>query len=499
MNNNDLAALAALGAMGYMYKNHLDSLSTGRGVDAAAGRLPDAGEDYVNRGGAERAERFAPFPEVGTGGAGGRGDAARDAGTAIARENRDLAGAQRADRIRPSLIRGAGYGYGYGLGGGGGGSQAAAGYTDVVPGSALGNQGNFRLSTPDVAPPPDAVPEDRGMGGAGLAAAGLGATGAGAATYYARVKQQARLADEARAKMKAEAQRGILKDRAQTEVDADRDARARAQNEADRAARAQAQAEAEANSRAIQAEIDAELKKYKQKAANVKNDKVPLRPAVMNKEAWAAGPTVTSASTTTATAPPRENAARMTAAQKAAAKQAADMEAFNSMLREQKVGPAVEEGKRIKARGVAGKVGLGLTALGLGSAANAATNMTAGERERLASDVVEGLITPLGLTPSMAGEGSDLYPSKPLSSAERKKMIEAMSPADRKKMEEALARQNPKLFDRIKRPSAANQRAGGGQIKAKKMASGGMTSTVSSASKRGDGIASKGKTRCKMY
>jgi hypothetical protein len=35
----------------------------------------------------------------------------------------------------------------------------------------------------------------------------------------------------------------------------------------------------------------------------------------------------------------------------------------------------------------------------------------------------------------------------------------------------------------------------GGSVKTKKMASGGMTS----ASKRGDGIASKGKTKCKMY
>jgi hypothetical protein len=35
--------------------------------------------------------------------------------------------------------------------------------------------------------------------------------------------------------------------------------------------------------------------------------------------------------------------------------------------------------------------------------------------------------------------------------------------------------------------------------KVKKMASGGMTSSVSSASRRGDGIATKGKTRCKMY
>jgi hypothetical protein len=42
---------------------------------------------------------------------------------------------------------------------------------------------------------------------------------------------------------------------------------------------------------------------------------------------------------------------------------------------------------------------------------------------------------------------------------------------------------------------AAALRAKGGAIKTKKMASGGMTS----ASKRADGIASKGKTKCKMY
>jgi len=39
----------------------------------------------------------------------------------------------------------------------------------------------------------------------------------------------------------------------------------------------------------------------------------------------------------------------------------------------------------------------------------------------------------------------------------------------------------------------------GGMVKPKKMASGGMTSMASSASKRADGIASRGKTRCKMY
>ena len=348
------------------------------------------------------------------------------------------------------------------------------------------------------------------MGAAGLGAAGLGAA------YWANKRLQERAIEEARARRVAETKRGILADRAQAGVDEDRAARAREQNEADRAARAQAEAEAEAKSRATQAEIDEELKRYKQKAANAKNDRVPLRSQVMNKDAWLEGPSTSKKITTlgnttvsepsvAATTAPRENAARMTAAQKAAAKQAADMEEFNRLLREQKVGPAtetakVEEGKRIKARGAAGKVGLGLTALGLGTAANAATKMTAGERERLASDVVEGLITPLGLTPSLAGEGSDLYPSKPLSYSEKKKLIEAMSPADRKKMEESLAYQNKDNFTfQDFKNFIISKKAGGGQIKAKKMASGGMTSKVSSASKRGDGIASKGKTRCKMY
>lgn len=39
----------------------------------------------------------------------------------------------------------------------------------------------------------------------------------------------------------------------------------------------------------------------------------------------------------------------------------------------------------------------------------------------------------------------------------------------------------------------------GGMVKAKKMASGGMTSKPASASKRADGIASRGRTKCKMY
>ena len=425
MNNNDLAALAALGAMGWMYKNHLDKQGAGQG----------AGQD-----------------------------------------------------------------------------MPAVGYEGVVPSSELGSQGNFRFGT-DAA----SAPEDRGVGAAGMGAAGLGAAGLGAA-YWANKRLQERAIEEARARRVAETKRGILADRAQAGVDEDRAARAREQNEADRAARAQAEAEAEAKSRATQAEIDEELKRYKQKAANAKNDRVPLRSQVMNKDAWLEGPSTSKKITTlgnttvsepsvAATTAPRENAARMTAAQKAAAKQAADMEEFNRLLREQKVGPAteaakVEEGKRIKARGVAGKVGLGLTALGLGTAANAATKMNEVERGDLINDLATGLILPIGMTSEHAG--APTLTDDRVSSAERKRRMDALmsTPEGKKKVEEALARQHPGILNTLKDFIVAkkpNEKAGGGQIKAKKMASGGMTSKVSSASKRGDGIASKGKTRCKMY
>lgn len=43
------------------------------------------------------------------------------------------------------------------------------------------------------------------------------------------------------------------------------------------------------------------------------------------------------------------------------------------------------------------------------------------------------------------------------------------------------------------------KKGGSAKAKPKKMASGGMTSKVSSASKRADGIATKGKTKCKIY
>jgi hypothetical protein len=585
MNNNDLAALAALGAMGALYKNYLDKQGAGQGTPAAGY------EDVV------------PSSELGSQGNFRFGNAATSAGG-----NANMAGAMRGNSgVGTGGIRARDVVYGGGKGGGGGGKGAAkvpftgsgSGYDRPFPSGAAeeipftgSGSGYDRPFPSGVAPE-----ESGGMGAAGVGAAGLGAAGAGAAAaYYAKVKREARLADE-RAKLIAETKRGILKDRTQTGVDEDRAAAARAQNEADRAARVQAQADAEAKSRATQAEIDAELRKNKV----VRND-INERAAVLNKDMWAAGPTVTSETSTkkrapvvdttptdmddfnrmlresrvgrTTSAPPStstsarasadtqtredkkaakarallessgtalpvpaatastENAARLDAQKKAALK-AADAQlaaVLNSkemadsawkqpgetdaQAAARKAKAAEVKNSAIEAHGKqvasirAGKIGaaisLGLMGLGLGNAANAATKMDTGEREQLARDVLEGLITPLGLTPGMAGEGSDLYPSKPLSYAEKQKRKEAflanMSPADKKKMEESLAYQNKDNFTfQDFKNFITSKKAGGGQIKAKKMASGGMTSTVSSASKRGDGIASKGKTRCKMY
>jgi hypothetical protein len=63
-----------------------------------------------------------------------------------------------------------------------------------------------------------------------------------------------------------------------------------------------------------------------------------------------------------------------------------------------------------------------------------------------------------------------------------------------------MARKSPYVYDEHQGGVHADAGYGskrGGLLKAKKMASGGMTS--SSASKRADGIATKGKTKCKMY
>jgi len=63
----------------------------------------------------------------------------------------------------------------------------------------------------------------------------------------------------------------------------------------------------------------------------------------------------------------------------------------------------------------------------------------------------------------------------------------------RKREEKQLQKQSRE--DKLR--ASGGRRAAGGAIK--KMASGGMTSKVSTASSRADGIASRGKTRCKMY
>jgi multidrug efflux pump subunit AcrA (membrane-fusion protein) len=310
-------------------------------------------------------------------------------------------------------------------------------------------------------------------------------------------------AEEARAKRVAETKRSILADRAQAQVDADR--KVAAQAAAEEKARLQAQE---------RAAMDEEIRRELRKGQNKLGPGTPDRSAVLNKDAWREGPStdkkITTLGKTTVNETQAQTKARNAGTGTGTGRggqggaSSAEMDEFNKMLRESKVGPkgtTTKEAGKIKASGAAGKVGLALTALGLGSAANAATDMTAGERERLVNDVASDLVMPLSAFMSRPGEGSDFgYSDKPLSRADRQKIIDAMSPADRKKMQEALARQgqDPFTFKNFK-DYIVTKKAGGGQIKTKKMASGGMTSKASSASKRGDGIASKGKTNCKMY
>jgi hypothetical protein len=71
-----------------------------------------------------------------------------------------------------------------------------------------------------------------------------------------------------------------------------------------------------------------------------------------------------------------------------------------------------------------------------------------------------------------------------------KNLSRAAAVVDARKREEKQLRAD-------KMRSSGGRRAAGGAIK--KMASGGMTSKVSTASSRADGIASRGKTKCKMY
>jgi hypothetical protein len=72
------------------------------------------------------------------------------------------------------------------------------------------------------------------------------------------------------------------------------------------------------------------------------------------------------------------------------------------------------------------------------------------------------------------------------------------TPAERRAREakNPPPKSTPREFNEDALSTGSAMRRGG---MVKKMASGGMTSKVSSASKRADGIASRGKTRCKMY
>jgi hypothetical protein len=365
--------------------------------------------------------------------------------------------------------------------------------------SAYGDYGGPGL------PPPE---EDTGISNKtkALAALGLGGAGAAATLLYAANKENKKISDFEERLKNLGMETDALEAKA-TQLYPEEKAKFEAQKRAamdEEKARLQAQERA-----AMNEEIKRELKKGQNKLGSGTSD----RSAVLNKDAWREGPSTDKKITTLGKTVVRETPAQTKARNAGTGRggqggpSSAEMDEFSKMLRESRVGPkgtTAKEAGKIKASGAAGKAGLALTALGLGSAANASVDMTAGQRERLARDVIEGLLTPLGLTPGMAGEGSDFGGSdKPLSRAERQKLIDAMSPAEKRRMQEALARQgqDPLTFKNFKDYIVA-KKAGGGRIKAapaKKMASGGMTSKASSASKRGDGIASKGKTNCKMY
>jgi hypothetical protein len=82
--------------------------------------------------------------------------------------------------------------------------------------------------------------------------------------------------------------------------------------------------------------------------------------------------------------------------------------------------------------------------------------------------------------------------------AEVERKRKAAREAERKREQAEMlkrGRQTDPNYGRTIQERSQALRAKGGAVKAKKMASGGM----SSASKRGDGIATKGKTKCKMY
>ena len=84
------------------------------------------------------------------------------------------------------------------------------------------------------------------------------------------------------------------------------------------------------------------------------------------------------------------------------------------------------------------------------------------------------------------------------------KQMQAAEDAERKARRVMEARKDPKRAVKGEESDVTGGAIGykkGGSVKAKpkKMSSGGMTSKVSSASKRADGIATRGKTKCKIY
>ena len=93
-----------------------------------------------------------------------------------------------------------------------------------------------------------------------------------------------------------------------------------------------------------------------------------------------------------------------------------------------------------------------------------------------------------------AGNMKDAAKKYSVATDQYKNLSRAAAVTDARKREE---KQLQKQSREDKLRASGGRRAAGGAIK--KMASGGMTSKVSSASKRADGIASRGKTRCKMY
>lgn len=113
------------------------------------------------------------------------------------------------------------------------------------------------------------------------------------------------------------------------------------------------------------------------------------------------------------------------------------------------------------------------------------------ENRDLETNMTRGMQTP----PAPVSPSVSAVPVLPLGSSdtktyERKKGATASEIKNYRNQQDAQAR-----MDALR--ASGGRRAAGGAIK--KMAKGGMTSMKSSPSKRADGIASRGKTKCKMY